>query len=526
MLDFTRRGFMQLGAAAAASFAGRTAGAQQAYDDGGPIPPAVSGPLTRVVVVGAGLAGLTVANAMKNAGKQVVVVEGRDRVGGRMETRLVGGIPFDLGAAWIHGPIGNPVSDFASQVGVTTTPLDLETEAGAGRFTGYDPLIGSLSAVDTQAAFGAAADFLFELPALRAQLGAGASVDAGIIAHLNNEGFTGDTRRVVDFLIRSALVEQTYAGSASDLSLDWYFEDLAFGGGDVVPDGGMTQLAEAMAEQVDVRLNETVTDIAYDGSGVVVTTSAGTHTGSHAVVTIPLGVLQSGAPTFTPALPTTKTDAIAALGMGSLEKIVLRYPNAFWRTALPVARHYFYLSSNFPSFPSSLEYPFFLDWTSIAGSPALVCAVSADFAASLSLSPGMSDAQIMTRIGAIQDEIFGVATTEAPTHFEMSRWETDPFSLGAYSYIPVGSSPADMDTLGDPVGGRVLFAGEATNSNYYGTLHGAMLSGIREGKRLLQSAAVLLPEPRFMLPIAAAGLIALAKLRARLPSADTPPSAP
>lgn len=518
---------MQAGAAAAAaSFAGRAARAQQAYDDGGPIPPPVSGSLTRVVVVGAGLAGLTVANAMKNAGVPVVVVEGRDRVGGRIDTRVVGGVPFDLGAAWIHGPIGNPVADFASQVGVTTTVLDLESEVGALRFSGYDPMIGSISALDTAAAFGAAADFLFELPALRFQLGAGASVEAGIIAHLDNEGFTGDTRRVIDFLIRWALAEQTYGGAASDLSLDWYFEDLGFAGADVVPDGGMTQLAEAMALQVDVRLNETVTDIAHDGSGVVVTTSAGTHTGSHAVVTLPLGVLQSGAPTFTPALPTGKTDAIAALGMGSLEKIVLRYPSAFWQTAQPVARnHYFHLSSNHPQFPSSLEYPFFLDWTSAAGVPALVCGVSANFAASLSdPPPGMSDPDITTRIGAIQDQIFGMATTEAPTHVEISRWETDPFSLGAYSYIPIGSSPADMDALADPVGGRVLFAGEATDSSYYGTLHGAMLSGIREGKRLLQQLTVLLPEPRFMLPIGIAALVALGRLRGRLPDGPGAPS--
>ena len=74
-----------------------------------------------------------------------------------------------------------------------------------------------------------------------------------------------------------------------------------------------------------------------------------------------------------------------------------------------------------------------------------------------------------------------------------------------------------MDTLADPVGGRVLFAGEATNASYYGTLHGAMLSGIREAKRLLQQPTVLLPEPRFMLPIAIAGLLALARLRSRPP---------
>lgn len=101
---------------------------------------------------------------------------------------------------------------------------------------------------------------------------------------------------------------------------------------------------------------------------------------------------------------------------------------------------------------------------------------------------------------AILTEIFGAAPPP-PTAVRTTRWLSDPFSLGSYSHIPVGASPSDMDALAAPVGGRVLFAGEATNSDYYATVHGAMLSGIREGKRLLQQSTVTLPEPGGLWPL-------------------------
>jgi phytoene dehydrogenase-like protein len=89
------------------------------YDDGrSDVPGGVTGPVERVVVVGAGIAGLTVANALAHAGVACVVVEARDRVGGRLHTIDLAGCPVDMGGSWIHHPIGNPMRAFADQVGV------------------------------------------------------------------------------------------------------------------------------------------------------------------------------------------------------------------------------------------------------------------------------------------------------------------------------------------------------------------------------------------------------------------------
>jgi polyamine oxidase len=99
------------------------------YDDGRTaVPDAVTGPVERVVVVGAGIAGLTAANALTHAGIQCVVVEARDRIGGRLHTVDLAGSPVDMGGSWIHHPVGNPMRVFADQVGVVCRSGDALAE--------------------------------------------------------------------------------------------------------------------------------------------------------------------------------------------------------------------------------------------------------------------------------------------------------------------------------------------------------------------------------------------------------------
>jgi polyamine oxidase len=514
MARLTRRTLLEIGGiAGAGSLLSRPSRAQfMNYDDGNlSIPGGATTPAERVIVIGAGFSGLVVANAMQAAGVPVVVVEGRNRLGGRTSTEMIGGVPLDLGAAWVHGSIGNPVATWAAQVGVALTPFDLAD----GNLSGYDPLRppdGSIPTATALAAFGAAQDFLFELDALRLALGPSASVQDGITLHLNNEGLTGDDRRLVEFLIQSALVELDYAGAAADISLTEYFEDLEFSGSDVIPVGGYKTLIDALNSQLDIRLNETVTDIAYGSSNVTVTTTSDVHVGSHVVVTVPLGVLKAGAIAFSPALPAAKTAAIAALDMGNLERVFLQFPTAFWQGVVPARENFFYVSN-----VTQGEYPFFSDWTAVKGGvPTLMCGLAGDFGAAMT---GLSESAITARIVAILGEIFpGVLLADrTPTQVAITDWTGDPFARGSYSFIPVGASAFDMDDLAAPVGGRVLFAGEATQSDYYASVHGAMLSGIRESKRLLSQPSVALPEPRSWLleGVSLGALLLLARWRSR-----------
>jgi monoamine oxidase len=101
----------------------------------------------------------------------------------------------------------------------------------------------------------------------------------------------------------------------------------------------------------------------------------------------------------------------------------------------------------------------------------------------------LADVEVRERMLEVLRHVQG-GPVPRPTNVAITRWSRDRFSRGSYSYIPVGASAADQNTLAEPVGGRILFAGEATSTARYGYADGAMTTGIREAKRLLRRSAV------------------------------------
>jgi monoamine oxidase len=129
--------------------------------------------------------------------------------------------------------------------------------------------------------------------------------------------------------------EHEYGAAISDLSL-WFDGDKALPGEDRLVLGGYQQLVKFLARGVDVRLNTKVTQIDYSAAsgGVVVRTAAGTFAAKRVIVTLPLGVLKANSVSFKPALPASNAKAIAALGMGLLNKCVLVFDKPFWGSKL------------------------------------------------------------------------------------------------------------------------------------------------------------------------------------------------
>ena len=173
--------------------------AAESFDDGRTdVPSGVAGPVERVVVVGAGIAGLTVANALTHAGVECVVLEARDRIGGRLHTVNLAGSPVDLGGSWIHMPIGNPMSAFARQVGVPRHSADPEPE-----MAGFDCAEARrLSAAETEELLGLYDEVFPEAAdALVATLGPDASAADGIEAFVAGAGLPpGPARRARQML--------------------------------------------------------------------------------------------------------------------------------------------------------------------------------------------------------------------------------------------------------------------------------------------------------------------------------------
>ncbi len=454
------------------------------FDDGrSDVPGGVAGPVERVVVVGAGISGLTVASALTRAGVECVVLEARDRIGGRLHTVDLAGSPVDLGGSWIHMPGGNPMTAFAQQVGVSRRSADPVPE-----MAGLDCAEGRRLADDeTQAVLGLYEEPFPEAAAqLAARLGPDASAADAIEAFVTGAGLApGPARRARQMLY--GFIEAECADRAERQSLRWMWNELEYEGnyfGDV-PDGGYRRLVNAMAAGVDVRLGVPVTEVAVSAGGVRVQTAQGrSEEGSHVVVTVPLGVLKREALRFSPGLPPDRLAAIGRLGFGRFEKVALRFEEPFWRAA---------------GFPHLMIFPRdpdeWITWVmgldAFGAGPALVFFVFHSDAGRI-IDRGQ-DGAVRWALGLLGEAI-GTPCPE-PVEVAVTSWGTDPYTGGAYTHIPPEASPADADLLGEPVGGRLLFAGEHTQSARLAYADGALTSGIREAKRLLGQSAVHLGPP-------------------------------
>lgn len=451
-----------------------------------PAPGALPAQAARVIIVGAGMAGLAAANVLRQAGVECVVLEGRDRLGGRLWTRDLGGIPVDFGGSWIHEPDGNPMSDFADAAGVDRVAVD--PIANLLSIHAYDERTGStLLTTDTSLAFASYAGFEETSQAWLQQLGPDASVKDGIEAYMKLAGAAMLPEQRARALHVTRYVHETFeAADWADISLNYLVNSpaVAYGGSEFgdFPVGGYARLVQAMAGTGEVRLDHRVTRIEHGGRQVRVHARHGGETlsfsGSHVLVTVPLGVLKAASIAFDPPLPASRIEAIAKLGYGHFEKIALRFDHPFWEDGAFPRSHFYFISGDAQQ---PMETPLFLDLNKNLGEPALVALCSGAYAQYFAT---LDPAQLQTRAMQVLRKAYGSSVPD-PTHVLTSRWAMDEFALGSYSYFAVGSEPEHMDELAEPASENLLFAGEATIKERYGYADGALTSGLREAHRLL-----------------------------------------
>lgn len=411
---------------------------------------APNAPKERVVVIGAGMAGLAAARRLVDAGMDVTVVEARDRIGGRTWTDTSLGVPIDLGAAWIHGPEGNPIAELADQVGARRVETDFDRPVlfRNGAEVGADVVESTLAGWQ---------EIAKELGALSENAGEDESVASGLaqVADMDNP--------FVQWSVASEIAGD-YAADPDELSLKWLGNEGEFGGPDLILPGGYTQLTQHLARGLTIRLSTEVSRVSYGGSGVRIETSQGVLEADRAIVTIPLGVLKAGTIAFEPPLPDEKQAAIERLGFGVLDKVVLKFDQPFWPDADVIGL-----------VGGEQPLPMLINGETFADVPLLVgLRGGSEARAREALSDQDAVSQVVTALGA-----------PPPTGSLVTRWAADPYARGSYSFVAVGSSPDDMEALAEPVNDRLAFAGEATNAEFFGTVHGAYLSGVREADRIL-----------------------------------------
>jgi monoamine oxidase len=421
-----------------------------------------------LVILGAGMAGLTVAREMTQAGLDIVVLEARDRVGGRMET-IEGPAPhgLEVGAQMVHGSRA-PTWALLRELGIETRPLKDWSRwqwTAAGGFRQPTPehtaeIEGRLETAyhayrGDDIAYG---KFLEPLSF--------AEEDRGIV----NENALSWSAEPEEISLQAAMEDQ----AAWDAYLDRNYQ--------VVP--GYSALARKMAEPLGerVRLSCAVTAVEWRRDRVrVVFQRGGREERVHArrcLVTLPIGVLQSGRPVFQPDLPGWKRRAIDALHMGRVVVVHFLFDDWFWRA--PAA-------PGLPPVPGWSEQggriSFWDPHPQGKGMPALQGWITGRAAQELS---DLGERAAIPRALAWIEQALPGSNAKARLKWSAFRdWVRDPYALGSYSYTRPGGTGQRV-VLGTPIEDVLFFAGEATQAApHYQTVHGAHLSGRRAALEIL-----------------------------------------
>lgn len=421
-----------------------------------------------VLVVGAGMAGLAAAVRLEKMGFTVIVVEARDRVGGRVRTdRSVNGLAFDVGASWIHGIRGNPITKLARRARAA------RSRTLYGRIDLHDSDGGTFSKAERKRLGRLGRKFNRRTNRLVQQQLVDGPLSVPLLQALDEVATTPEDRA---FLLYESATRLTYefAADPDELSAFWFNEGRATRGPDTLFPQGYDQIPEFLARDLDVRLGQVVQSIAHDELGVTVQTDQQQFQVDRVVVTLPLGVLKGGAVDFDPVLPNSKVAAMDRLAMGLLNKLYLRFPTQFW----PAEAH----RLGFAGDPAS-DWIEWYDYAAVLGEPVLMGFLGGAFARGFE---PRSDGEHVTDAMRVLRIMYGPSIPD-PTDHVVTRWSQDPFALGSYSYIPPGATPADRRTLAEPLGDRVFFAGEATSTSFPSTVHGAYLSGRTAARDLLRA---------------------------------------
>jgi monoamine oxidase len=373
-------------------------------------------------------------------------------------------MPMDMGASWIHGATGNPLSDLADQAGAVLRP------------TAYDStmaLDGQGREVDLSPAYDLAEQTIRAARAKAETRDSDLSLKDAILATSSWAQADDPTRRLIRQVVNGS-VEAEYGGAWDEISA-WYFDEAAeFAGGDKLFPKGFDQITDHLAKGLTIRTGAVVASVVQSAAGVQVTLTDGAIVqADHVIVTVPLGVLKSGGIAFDPPLAPARQAAIQTLGMGLLNKCMLRFDRIAWPADVDWIE---WLG------PRDGAWSQWLSFAQVTGAPVLLAFHGGDEARRLER---LSDAEVTAEAQRALKTMFG-SDFPAPMATQITRWSQDPFTHGAYSFNATGTTPETRPALaGADWGGRLIFAGEACEPDYWGTAHGALLSGRRAAAEIM-----------------------------------------
>ncbi|KAA1248476.1 FAD-dependent oxidoreductase [Mycobacterium simiae] len=412
---------------------------------------------TSILVIGAGMAGLAAARSLSDAGWPVRVIEARRRIGGRVATNRDWGVPLEMGASWIHGTTNNPLTELARQVQAQLAPTDYNTAAKLAT----DPRLPPIN-YDEATWQRLVADARDEVD--------GGSLGAAIRAQAASQELSESERAELAYYVTTE-IEDEYAADADQLSAKTFDRGKYSDGPQVVVTSGYDAFPRLLADGLPIVLNTAVNAIVLRGDSVIVKAKDQSFQGPAAIVTVPLGVLQSGAITFDPPLPDAPEHALQTLGFGVLSKSYFRFERRTWDRE---DAFYQYLGSDGEMWAQWLTLP--------AAAGPIVLAFNAGHRGRKVESS--SPDELMADALPIARQLFGSAATLLDV--KSSSWTLDPYALGSYSFHAPGSGLDDRRRLQEPISDRLYLAGEAVGVDNPGTVHGALLSGRHAAAELMR----------------------------------------
>jgi monoamine oxidase len=409
-----------------------------------------------VAIVGAGAAGIAAARRIAAANRRFALLEAGNGIGGRCVTDAkIFGVPYDLGAHWIHNPDSNPLRRLAPKTGLDIYPAP----------RGQSVRIGPRNARDAELE-----NFLSSLVrAHRAIADVGRAKGDVAAAALPRD--LGDWQATIEFVLGPyGCGKDLRTVSAVDLARASERDADAF-----CRQGYGTLLAR-LAADLPVRLATPVRRIEWDRNGVDVETRNGMLRARTVIVTVSTNMLASGKIEFKPELAKRQLDAAAKLSLGSFDHIALDMPG----NPLDLQRDDLVFEQAAGARTAALL-------ANVAGTSLHLVEVAGDFGRELSAN---GRAAMIDFAGDWLAAQFGSGVKRAIKRGHATRWNDEPWVLGAMSAAAPGNADA-RKILMEPVGGRIWFAGEAVHDTEWGTVAGAWDSGTRAAEAALRQMGVL-----------------------------------
>lgn len=413
-----------------------------------------------IIIVGAGIAGLAAANHLHKHGIPTIILEARDRAGGRICVDNSLGVPLGKGASWIHGVEGNPIIECGNKTKLFAFNRKL--------FYSYDNSGKRISEKNSS-------DFddRWNKSLLFAKNYAYANqkdiaLSSAILHSFHSQDLSSIENNL--FLKKLKYFENYLGDNVEYLSARHWDEEIVLPGEHGIIIDAYDNVIKKLSNKCHIKLNTHVQSIKTTNDSVEVLTNQGVFHAQSVILTVSLGVLKQNKLTFSPELPIEKKQAISKLGMGLFNIIAMRFPSVFWDNTC----HGFFI-------PENNTCATFFNASHFTGHPIILGYVGGDTARKLEKQ---SDSIIISDILKSFRQYFGESVMPLQSYF-VTRWLEDPWSLGSYSYNAIGSSGNERDILAKDIKNKIYFGGEATHRDFFATTHGAYLSGVREAEKIV-----------------------------------------